>query len=54
MVLVILYKYSMIILEIRSLKWESEKIKGKENPTEFVTLGSSGIVTKASISFTVN
>ena len=52
-VLVTLYQYSTINLEIKRLKWESEKVEVQENPTEFVTLGSSRILTKASITFTV-
>ena len=51
--LVILYKYFTIVLEIKSLEWESEKIEGTENPTEFVTLGLSRVVTKASFTFKV-
>ena len=51
--LVISYKYFTIILEIKSLEWESEKIEGTENPTEFATLGLSRMVTKASFTFKV-
>ena len=51
--LVISYKYITIILEIKSLEWESEKIEGTENPTEFATLGLSRMVTKASFTFKV-
>ena len=57
--LAILYKYLFtIILGIKNLKWESEKIQGQENPTEFVYLIGglsriSRIITKASLTFTV-
>ena len=58
--LAILYKYLLftIILGIKNLKWESEKIQGQENPTEFVHLiggfsSISRIITKASLTFEV-
>ena len=46
-------KYFTIVLEINRLDWESEKILGLENPTEFVPLGLSRMVTKGSFTFTV-
>ena len=52
-ILTISYKYFTIISEIERLKWESESIQGHESPSEFVTLGPSRVVTKASFSFTV-
>ena len=51
--LVISYKYFTIVLEINRLDLESEKILGLENPTEFVPLGLSRMVTKGSFTFTV-
>ena len=53
MILIISYKYFTIVLEINRLDWESEKIQGQENLTEFVTLGVSRMVTKGSFTFTV-
>ena len=52
-ILTISYKYFTIISEIERLKWESESIQGHESPSEFVTLGLSRVVTKATFSFTV-
>ena len=46
-------KYFTIVLEIKSLEWKSEKLEGTENPTEFVPLGLSRMVTKASFTFKV-
>ena len=53
MIRIISYKYFTIFLEINRLDWESEKIQGQENLTEFVTLGVSRMVTKGSFTFTV-
>ena len=53
MILIISYKYFTIVLEINRLDWESEKIQGLENPTEFDPLGVSRMVTKGSFTFTV-
>ena len=44
---------STLILGINNLQWESGKIQGQENSTEFAYLGISKIVTKASLTFTV-
>ena len=52
MILIISFKFT-IFLEINRLDWESEKIQGLENPTEFVPLGVSRMVTKGSFTFTV-
>ena len=44
---------STLILGINNLQWESGKIQGQENSTEFAYLGLSKIVSKSSLTFTV-